>query len=60
MVGDQEPGVIVDENGNVITTEKKNICKYEGSIYNDGESWIPSGNFSCSTCSCKVNLSSYG
>ncbi|KAJ8320543.1 hypothetical protein KUTeg_002130 [Tegillarca granosa] len=53
MVGDQEPGVIVDEDGNVITTEKKNICKYEGSLYNDGESWIPKGNFSCSTCSCK-------
>ncbi|XP_013383932.1 chordin [Lingula anatina] len=47
-------GHILEDMSNNMVDEYVSIkCKYEGMLYEDGETWVPNKTDVCTTCSCK-------
>nr|AMY99573.1 chordin [Novocrania anomala] len=51
---DHRHGDILEDMEKTVGIENQQTkCVYDGVIHNNGESWKPSGNLSCFSCSCK-------
>ncbi|KAL5008423.1 hypothetical protein ScPMuIL_014004 [Solemya velum] len=50
---DYNTDMLVDDQDNEVIDPFRYSCRYEGKMYEDGESWLPVEGVECHTCYCK-------